>query len=110
MVTETRTDPVAPVTLADGETRFYREEGFLLIPGLISESTAAELNDEVMEIMRRIGLATHKLLQSREYLDGSALHLVSGGFRRARLTRSPFPTRRLGSIYRRSGLPVATGL
>jgi phytanoyl-CoA hydroxylase len=66
-------DPVQPLELAGGEVKFYQNEGFLLIPGLISEATARQLNGEVMEIMRVIGLKTQKLLQSREYLEGSGL-------------------------------------
>jgi len=73
MIAAPASDPVQPIQLASGELKFYQNEGFLLIPGLISESSAGELNAEVMEIMRIIGLKTHKLLQSREYLENSAL-------------------------------------
>jgi 2-oxoglutarate-dependent dioxygenase len=74
MVAASVVDPVQPLQLSRGEIKFYENEGFLLIPGLISEDTARELNGEVMEIMRIIGLKTQKLLQSREYLENSGLH------------------------------------
>ncbi len=69
-------DPVLPLELSGGEIKFYQDEGFLLLPGLISEETARKLNGEVMEIMRVIGLKTQKLLQSREYLEGSGLQTL----------------------------------
>jgi phytanoyl-CoA hydroxylase len=68
-------DPVRPLRLTDGEIRFYREYGFLLIPGLLAEPAAATLHDEVMELMHAIGgFEASKLRQSHEYLAGSAIH------------------------------------
>ena len=64
---------VKPIRLSAGEVRFYREEGYLLIPGLITEEDAAALRDEVMGIMDRIGLPLTKLKQTTEYLAGATI-------------------------------------
>ncbi|MGH7214202.1 MAG: phytanoyl-CoA dioxygenase family protein [Tepidisphaeraceae bacterium] len=74
-ITPTRVEnPVKHLRLSDGEIRFYRDEGFLLIPGLLSETTARALAAEVMEIMNQIGGAEgSKLKQTAEYLEGSGL-------------------------------------
>jgi len=67
------TDPVSPLTLAPGEIQFYNEFGFLVIPGLLTETAVSALREEVMGIMERIGLAMDKLKQSGDYLAGSRL-------------------------------------
>src|SRR5688500_7667126 len=65
---------IAPLKLSDGEIQFYREQGYLLLPGLMSEPHARELHDEVMELMSQIGgYEGSKLKQSAEYLQGSAI-------------------------------------
>lgn len=64
-------DPVARLTLAPGEISFYRDHGFLVIPGLVPEATAAQLRTEVLDIMARIGLGMDKLKQTTEYLADS---------------------------------------
>src|SRR5262245_25965448 len=66
-------DPVQPLTLAPGEIQFYNEYGFVLIPGALTEADAAALRDEVMGIMKLVGLGTDKLKQTPEYLAGSRL-------------------------------------
>jgi 2-oxoglutarate-dependent dioxygenase len=66
-------DPIARVQLTDGEIKFYQQEGWLFLPGVMTEQTAGLLRSEVMEIMRVIGLATTKLKQSNEFLGGSGL-------------------------------------
>jgi ectoine hydroxylase-related dioxygenase (phytanoyl-CoA dioxygenase family) len=70
------TDPVKPLQLTEGETRFYAEEGYLLIPGLISTEDATRLKAEVMDIMDVIGLEQTFLKQTHEYLAGSALEAL----------------------------------
>ena len=68
------TDPVTALTLTDGEMKFYRQEGYLLIPGLMSERAAAELHAEVMELMLAIGgFEGNKLKQSSEYKAGTQI-------------------------------------
>ena len=65
-------DPVAPPSrLAEVQLRFYKEEGYLLLPSLISPDEADALQAEVMEIMQIIGLGMSKLRQTQEYLPGS---------------------------------------
>lgn len=67
-------DIVPPLHLSPNEVKFYREEGYLLLPGLVGESEAGTLKNEVMDIMAAIGLSEGaKLKQSHEYLIGSAL-------------------------------------
>lgn len=66
-------DPIKPLHLTDGEARFYQEEGYLLIPGLIQPDAVASLRAEVKHIMDEIQVGTTKLHQTTEYLRGSAL-------------------------------------
>src|SRR5687768_13355601 len=56
------------LALTSGEIGFYHREGYLLIPGLLSEQQAADLREEVMDLMRAIGgHEGNKLKQSAEY-------------------------------------------
>jgi 2-oxoglutarate-dependent dioxygenase len=64
---------VNPVRFSCGEVRFYREEGYLFIPGLIGESDAEALRAEVMDIMDKIGLPPTKLKQTTAYLAGGPI-------------------------------------
>jgi 2-oxoglutarate-dependent dioxygenase len=70
--------------LSEGETRSYREEGYLLLPGLLDEKTAADLKQEVLDIMKQSANLSHeqlaqtqgksgKLIQTAQYLRGSKL-------------------------------------
>jgi 2-oxoglutarate-dependent dioxygenase len=70
--------------LSDGETRFYREEGYLLLPGLLDEETAAGLKEEVLDIMAQSANLSReqlaqtqgksgKLIQTPQYLRGSTM-------------------------------------
>ena len=78
-------NPIPALTLTDGETKFYRQEGYLQIPGLMSEQAAGELHAEVMELMNAIGgFEGNKLKQSWEYKRGSHIdHLVNSPTLRA---------------------------
>jgi 2-oxoglutarate-dependent dioxygenase len=51
----------------------YREDGYVLLPGLITRGEAACLRREVMNIMDAIGLPMTKLKQTTEYLEGTEL-------------------------------------
>ena len=73
-----------PLQLSDGEIRFYKDEGYLLLPGLLDETTATALREEVLDIMAqsaqlsrerlsRAQSAKEKLLQTAQYLRGSQL-------------------------------------
>ncbi len=65
------------------EKRYYDQYGYLCLPGLIDRDTAAQLADEVLQVMAGLGVtreALHhatssrdKLRQSRQYVVGSQL-------------------------------------
>src|SRR5215207_3208927 len=60
--------------LTPGELKFYHDEGYLLIPGLLPERDALDLYDEVMDLMRAIGgYEGNKLKQSAEYMKDTRL-------------------------------------
>lgn len=83
MTLSTRTEPVAALQLTPNETRFYREEGYLYLPGVVNTEGVAALQDEVFEVMQAAGRsrealrsasgASGKLYQSGQYLRQSAL-------------------------------------
>jgi 2-oxoglutarate-dependent dioxygenase len=72
-----------PITLDPNEVRFYNNEGYLLLPGLVSESDAAALRAEVLDIYAEQGRpyerlcrsmgSVDKLSQTGEYLAGSKI-------------------------------------
>ena len=69
--------------LKANEVKFYDAYGYLSLPGLISGERAAELAEEVLQVMEGSGIAREelrtattskdKLRQSRQYLAGSLL-------------------------------------
>jgi ectoine hydroxylase-related dioxygenase (phytanoyl-CoA dioxygenase family) len=61
------------LSLSEDEIKFYKEEGYLLIPGLLLEEAATTLRKEVMDIMDAIGLPVTKLKHTTKYREGSAL-------------------------------------
>lgn len=76
-------DVVAPIQLSEGEVRFYNDEGYILLPGLLDEAAVAKLRAEVLDVMAAAGVSPErlnqaastrdKLIQSGQYLAGSAL-------------------------------------
>lgn len=65
-------DPVNRVAPTEGEIAFYRREGWLRIPNLLSPENAATLRDDVLSIMDQIGgWEGAKLRQTPEYLADS---------------------------------------
>ena len=54
-------DIVPKIQLSAGEIKFYKEEGYLLLPGLLREDNAQALRSEVMSIMEEIGFSVSKL-------------------------------------------------
>jgi len=66
-------DPIQWDGLHDNEITFYKKEGYLLLPGLLSTDHAAALREEVLEIMEKIGLPMTKLQQTQQYRAGSRL-------------------------------------
>lgn len=67
-------DPVTPTALSPESVEFYRHEGYLVLPGLLSPEEAETLRSEVLEIMEIIGLGKSKLRQTTEYLAEGTLN------------------------------------
>jgi 2-oxoglutarate-dependent dioxygenase len=66
-------DPVISPSVAPELLREYKEQGFVVLRGLIPPAAAAALRDEVMGIMEVIGLGQTKLKQTGQYVAGSAI-------------------------------------
>jgi hypothetical protein len=64
-------DIVAPDAVSSDLLREYKDQGFVILRGLILPEAAAELRAEVMGIMEVIGLGQTKLKQTGQYLAGS---------------------------------------
>jgi 2-oxoglutarate-dependent dioxygenase len=79
---------VNTLELSPGETRFYNDEGYLYIPGLIKQEFIEPLQRDVLDVMAACGATPErlrqavqavpgkirdKLIQSHQYLAGSAL-------------------------------------
>ena len=69
----TKSDPLRIPRLCENEVRFYREQGYLIIPGLLGDDAAASLRQEVLTVMAHSESPEGKLRQSLEYLAGSGL-------------------------------------
>ncbi len=87
-------EPIDPSRLCEAEIAAYHEHGYVVMRGMVAPADAALLRDEVMAIMRAIGLpAGTALRQSGEYLAGGPLdrYLNGGGLRAlaARLLGGP---------------------
>lgn len=86
-------DPVAQFTLTENEIRFYREEGYLYIPGAVNAEDVEALSGEVLDVMAAAGRTYEdlrhasgskgKLYQSGQHLRGSVLesHIHSENLR-----------------------------
>jgi 2-oxoglutarate-dependent dioxygenase len=83
-----KADPVVGLKLTPNEIRFYREEGYLVIPGLVRSEALDALRCEILQVMAAAGQdyaalcqspgARGKLIQSGQYLVGSALdHFIN---------------------------------
>lgn len=69
--------------ITENEKRFYDSYGYLSLPGLLSPEAAADLAEEVLQVMAGLGISRaalrraasskDKLRQSRQYLAGSQL-------------------------------------
>jgi 2-oxoglutarate-dependent dioxygenase len=78
---------VAPLQLSEGEVRFYKEEGYLFLPGLLNESVIDAIREEVLDVMEASGRtreelktasgSSDKLIQSSQYLQGSHLDALA---------------------------------
>ena len=54
---------LTPLQLSPGEIRFYQEEGYLYLPGLLDESAVAALREEVLDVMERTADLSRERLQ-----------------------------------------------
>lgn len=83
-MSNTQTESIVwPLHLSEGEIRFYKDEGYLVIPGLLNADFLENLRAEVLEVMESAGATLeslrhatqtrHKLIQSGQYLAGSHL-------------------------------------
>jgi len=81
---------VRPIRLAPAEVQFYKNEGYLVIGGLIDSDTAADLREEIIDVVCQAHGVTRqqlnhasgkadKLRQSAQYLEGSKLHALIHG-------------------------------
>lgn len=59
--------------VTDAQWAAYNDDGYVVLPGLISPGEAEALRAEVMGIMDTIGLGLSKLRQTSEFLKNSAL-------------------------------------
>jgi 2-oxoglutarate-dependent dioxygenase len=71
-------DPVPARALSAAEIASYKEEGYLVLRGLLPPAAAEGLRAEVMDIMDRIGLPVTKLKQTSDFLAGSLLEAYVG--------------------------------
>lgn len=66
-------EPLRRTDVSDDEARAFRDDGYLLMPGLLSSEDAVRLRAEVMDIMDRIGLPRRALRQTSQYLRGGPI-------------------------------------
>jgi 2-oxoglutarate-dependent dioxygenase len=66
-------DPIRLEAVTGNELRFYQEEGYLVIPGLVAAPDAGLIRTEIMSIMDTIGLPRTALRQTSQYLRGSRI-------------------------------------
>jgi phytanoyl-CoA hydroxylase len=89
MIASVSSSVLAPVTLTDSEVRFYKDEGYLCLPGLVESAAVPGLRDEVLDVLEAGGVArdalhqasgtADKLRQFSQYLTGSSLdELING--------------------------------
>jgi 2-oxoglutarate-dependent dioxygenase len=80
---------VRPLTLTENERYFYREYGYLTIPGFLVEEVVAPLREQVLDVLAANGVSraqmdhasetADKLRQNPQYLAGSLLdELING--------------------------------
>lgn len=85
----TRTTVVTPMSLTDSEVRFYQDQGYLCLPGLIDAAAVEGLYDEVFEVLQANGVprdsltrassVADKLRQVSQYRSGSMLDSLING-------------------------------
>jgi 2-oxoglutarate-dependent dioxygenase len=81
--------PVQPLTLTEAEVRFYNDQGFLPLPGLVRGDQVAHLREEILDVLAANGVSraqltkatssADKLRQCLQYLAGSKLDALING-------------------------------
>ncbi|MBZ0295650.1 MAG: phytanoyl-CoA dioxygenase family protein [Anaerolineae bacterium] len=56
-------------SLSENEIHFYQTEGYLYIPGILSSATAANMRQEIIDIMVALGVSTEQLANAQETSD-----------------------------------------
>ena len=90
MLRTTEVDPVVnPMSLTESEVRFYKEEGYLPLPGFVAAEAVEELRTEVFDVLNANGVpvasldrahsTADKLRQCSQYLAGSTLDRLING-------------------------------
>lgn len=93
-----RHDVIPNWTLSKGEVRFYKDEGYLLLPGLLQSTAIDAVREEIFAVMEAGGLSRErlqqaqssreKLIQSGQYLADSTLDaLINSAHLRALATQ-----------------------
>ena len=80
---------VRPITLTDNELYFYREAGYLTMPGFLADAVVADLREQVLDVLVANGVSraqldqaadkADKLRQNPQYLAGSLLDRLING-------------------------------
>ena len=89
MTATTQTSLVNEMSLTDSEVAFYKNEGYLCLPGLIQSQAVQIIRDEIFEVLDANGVSREmlsaattqadKLRQCSQYLAGSMLDdLING--------------------------------
>lgn len=89
MTLDARPLVVAPLKLTERELRFYNEQGFLVLPGLVAGQHVAAMREEVFEVLEANGVpreslasassSADKLRQCAQYRAGSLLDQLING-------------------------------
>lgn len=89
MTTPTQPSIVRPIQLTDREVRFYRELGYLPLPGFVDAEAVASLREEVFTVLEANGVtraslsaassAADRLRQCNQHLAGSMLETLIHG-------------------------------
>ena len=80
---------VRPLTLTENELHFYRQQGYLTIPGLLAPEVVEPLREQVLDVLEANGISraqmdhasatADKLRQNPQYLAGSLLDTLING-------------------------------
>ncbi|MEM6756754.1 MAG: phytanoyl-CoA dioxygenase family protein [Planctomycetota bacterium] len=80
---------VAPLELHPAEVKFYKEEGYVYLPGFVADDTVDRLREEVLDVLEANGVprgglnaattTADKLRQFNQYLKGGLLDALING-------------------------------